>query len=171
MNRSGVVSLRDRSGRVKENSGATSAEEEEQEDQEDTNTNTLTNTNTNTKQAYGYLAQHDFSCQACLACSLCAPQASQKRYNTQLEIHVFLVSSKYCSNMNLLFAAGAGLLKLQDDVETCGYQDVQVMWEMLQRTESEVVIENHQKRKQLPFWRIFVWSNHNEVSSESANHT
>ncbi|RDY01548.1 hypothetical protein CR513_15115, partial [Mucuna pruriens] len=64
---------------------------------------------------------------------------------------------------------GAGLLKLQDDVQTCGYQDVQVMWEMLQRTESEV-IENHHKRKQLPFWRIFVWSNHNEVSSESANH-
>ncbi|KAL2332544.1 hypothetical protein Fmac_020125 [Flemingia macrophylla] len=64
---------------------------------------------------------------------------------------------------------GAGLLKLQDDVQTCGYQDVQVMWEMLQRTEGEVVLENHQKRKQLPFWRIFVWSNHSEVSSESAN--
>ncbi|XP_027342877.1 uncharacterized protein LOC113855433 [Abrus precatorius] len=65
---------------------------------------------------------------------------------------------------------GEGLLKLQDDVETCGYQDVQVMWEMLQRTESEV-IENHHKRKQFPFWRIFVWSNQSEVSSESANHT
>ncbi|KAK7325324.1 hypothetical protein VNO77_29486 [Canavalia gladiata] len=65
---------------------------------------------------------------------------------------------------------GAGLLKLQDDVQTCGYQDVKVMWEMLQRTESEV-IENQHKRKQLPFWRIFVWSNHNELSSESANHT
>ncbi|CAJ1954946.1 unnamed protein product [Sphenostylis stenocarpa] len=72
--------------------------------------------------------------------------------------------------MNLLFAAGAGLLKLQDDVQTCGYEDVQVMWEMLQRTESDVA-ENHPKRKQLPFWRIFVWSNHSEVSSESANHT
>jgi len=71
--------------------------------------------------------------------------------------------------MNLLFAAGAGLLKLRDDVQTCGYEDVQVMWEMLQRTESDV-IENHHKRKQLPFWRIFVWSNHTEVSSESANH-
>nr|KYP50423.1 hypothetical protein KK1_027788 [Cajanus cajan] len=66
---------------------------------------------------------------------------------------------------------GAGLLKLQDDVQTCGYQDVQVMWEMLQRTEGEVVLENHPKRKQLPFWRIFVWSNHTEVSSESTNHS
>lgn len=66
---------------------------------------------------------------------------------------------------------GAGLLKLQDDVQTCGYEDVQVMWEMLQRTESEEVIETHQKRKQLPFWRIFVWSNHREVSSEPANHS
>jgi len=72
--------------------------------------------------------------------------------------------------MNLLSGAGAGLLKLQDDVQTCGYEDVQVMWEMLQRTESDVV-ESHHKRKQLPFWRIFVWSNHSEVSSESANHT
>ncbi|KAG4944915.1 hypothetical protein AAZX31_15G001800 [Glycine max] len=61
---------------------------------------------------------------------------------------------------------GAGLLKLQDDVQTCGYQDVQVMWEMLQRTEGEVIENHHHKRKQLPFWRIFVWSNH----TESANH-
>jgi len=44
------------------------------------------------------------------------------------------------------------------------------MWEMLQRTESDVT-ENQHKRKQLPFWTIFVWSNHSEVSSESANHT
>ncbi|QCE08804.1 hypothetical protein DEO72_LG10g22 [Vigna unguiculata] len=39
----------------------------------------------------------------------------------------------------------AGLLKLQDDVQTCGYEDVQVMWEMLQRTESDVT-ENQHKR-------------------------
>ncbi|KAI4355873.1 hypothetical protein L6164_004602 [Bauhinia variegata] len=52
---------------------------------------------------------------------------------------------------------GTGLLKLQDDVQTCGYEDVQVMWEMLQRSETELV----DKRKQQPFWRIFVWSNHN----------
>ncbi|XP_054781407.1 uncharacterized protein LOC129288707 [Prosopis cineraria] len=65
---------------------------------------------------------------------------------------------------------GDGLLKLQDDVQTCGYQDVQVMWEMLRRTETEVV-DSHQKRKQQPFWGVFVLSsnaNHSDASSESS---
>ncbi|KAE9585575.1 hypothetical protein Lalb_Chr24g0392771 [Lupinus albus] len=49
------------------------------------------------------------------------------------------------------------------DVQTCGYEDVQVMWEMLQRNQNEVIHNNH-KHNQLPFWRIFVWSsNHSEV--------
>jgi len=62
-----------RSGRVKKNSsGATWAEEE---DQEDNNIITLT------KQAYGDLPQHHFPPQASLPCSLCSPQASQKRYS------------------------------------------------------------------------------------------
>ncbi|KAK4269535.1 hypothetical protein QN277_022680 [Acacia crassicarpa] len=63
---------------------------------------------------------------------------------------------------------GDGLLRLQDDVQTCEYQDVQVMWEMLRRTESEVVVDSHQKRKQQPFWGIFVWpsnSNHTDHAS------
>ncbi|PWZ40829.1 hypothetical protein Zm00014a_006789 [Zea mays] len=29
------------------------------------------------------------------------------------------------------------LVKLHDDVQTCAYEDVQVMWEMLQRAETE----------------------------------
>ncbi|KAJ4718698.1 MAGUK p55 subfamily member 4 like [Melia azedarach] len=63
---------------------------------------------------------------------------------------------------------GAGLLKLHDDVQTCEYQDVQVMWEMLRRSESEV--GNHSsKRRQRPFWRVFVWSNGSSSSSFSAN--
>ncbi|KAF3663700.1 hypothetical protein BC332_16491 [Capsicum chinense] len=33
---------------------------------------------------------------------------------------------------------GAGLLKLQGDIQSCGYADVQVMWEMLRGTESEL---------------------------------
>ncbi|KEH39668.1 hypothetical protein MTR_2g105430 [Medicago truncatula] len=67
---------------------------------------------------------------------------------------------------------GAGLVKLQDDVQTCGYEDVQVMWEMLQKTETELV-DNHHKRKQLPFWRLFVCSNsnHTKASSQSSNQT
>ena len=65
--------------------------------------------------------------------------------------------------------AGAGLLKLHNDVQTCGYEDVQVMWEMLRRSESEQVA-NHTKRKQRPFWRVFVWSNQSAASSFTANH-
>ncbi|XP_024028516.1 uncharacterized protein LOC21387914 [Morus notabilis] len=71
--------------------------------------------------------------------------------------------------------SGAGLLKLHDDVQMCGYQDVQVMWEMLQRSESELNghnHENHPKRnKQRPFWSVFVWSNNSTTDpSFSANH-
>ncbi|XP_062155051.1 uncharacterized protein LOC133863080 [Alnus glutinosa] len=64
---------------------------------------------------------------------------------------------------------GAGLLKLHDDVQTCGYQDVQVMWEMLNRSES-YLMEHHPKRKQRAFWRVFLWSNQNAPSSLSADH-
>ncbi|EEF49280.1 uncharacterized protein LOC8280297 [Ricinus communis] len=64
---------------------------------------------------------------------------------------------------------GAGLLKLRNDVQTCGYEDVQVMWEMLRRSESEQ-IANYSKRKQRSFWRALVWSNQNAASSLSANH-
>ncbi|KAG9456328.1 hypothetical protein H6P81_000836 [Aristolochia fimbriata] len=49
---------------------------------------------------------------------------------------------------------GRGLLKLHDDVQTCGYEDVQVMWEMLRRSETE--LSQTAKRKR-PFWRFFVW--------------
>ncbi|KAF7843169.1 MAGUK p55 subfamily member 4 like [Senna tora] len=62
---------------------------------------------------------------------------------------------------------GDGLLKLQDDVQTCGYEDVQVMWEMLRRTESEVT----EKRKQQAFWRIFVWSSSNTDDDASLDST
>ncbi|XVF27174.1 hypothetical protein REPUB_Repub14bG0083900 [Reevesia pubescens] len=78
----------------------------------------------------------------------------------------FTVSSRVKARKN-----GAGLLKLHDDVQTCGYQDVQVMWEMLRRSETEL-IANNPKRKQRPFWSVFVWSsNHSSSSSFSANHT
>nr|GMD05664.1 MAGUK P55 subfamily member 4 like [Ipomoea batatas]GMD07783.1 MAGUK P55 subfamily member 4 like [Ipomoea batatas]GMD09293.1 MAGUK P55 subfamily member 4 like [Ipomoea batatas]GMD11892.1 MAGUK P55 subfamily member 4 like [Ipomoea batatas] len=64
---------------------------------------------------------------------------------------------------------GAGLLKLRDDIQTCGYEDVQVMWEMLRRTESELT-SRHSKPKHRPFWRIFVWSNHTSCPPFSTTH-
>nr|XP_004487210.1 uncharacterized protein LOC101489986 [Cicer arietinum] len=62
---------------------------------------------------------------------------------------------------------GAGLLKLQDDVQTCEYEDVQVMWEMLHKNETQVTEHNHHKRKQLPFWRVFGMLQ----PSQSSNHS
>ncbi|PIN18198.1 hypothetical protein CDL12_09136 [Handroanthus impetiginosus] len=61
---------------------------------------------------------------------------------------------------------GAGLLKLHDDIQTCGYEDVQIMWEILRRTESEV-ISHHNKRKNRWFWRNVAISGHG--SPEAAN--
>ncbi|XP_024968929.1 uncharacterized protein LOC112508520 [Cynara cardunculus var. scolymus] len=50
---------------------------------------------------------------------------------------------------------GGGLLKLHDDIQTCGYEDIQVMWEILRRTESGAT-SNPAKRKPKPFWKILV---------------
>ncbi|KAE8722916.1 putative Ribulose bisphosphate carboxylase/oxygenase activase, chloroplast precursor [Hibiscus syriacus] len=69
----------------------------------------------------------------------------------------FAVSSPLKARKN-----GTGLLKLHDDIQTCGYQDVQVMWEMLRRSDTDLIADNH-RRKQRPFWRVF-------VSSSSPNH-
>ncbi|KAM1087483.1 hypothetical protein ACFX15_012598 [Malus domestica] len=33
-----------------------------------------------------------------------------------------------------------GLLKLQDDVQMCGYEDVQIMWNMLSKAQHEEVV-------------------------------
>ncbi|CAN4098454.1 unnamed protein product [Withania somnifera] len=41
---------------------------------------------------------------------------------------------------------GSGLLKLQGDIQSCGYADVQVMWEMLGGTESKLT-SRHIKHK------------------------
>ncbi|CAA3014015.1 Hypothetical predicted protein [Olea europaea subsp. europaea] len=64
---------------------------------------------------------------------------------------------------------GAGLLKLHDDIQTCGYEDVQIMWEMLRRTESEPMPRNT-KRKHRWLSRNFVWFNHRKNRSFSKNH-
>uniref|UniRef100_A0A7N0RGT2 Uncharacterized protein n=1 Tax=Kalanchoe fedtschenkoi TaxID=63787 RepID=A0A7N0RGT2_KALFE len=48
---------------------------------------------------------------------------------------------------------GGGLLKLRDDIQTCGYEDVQVMWEILRKSETEVADRKSQnKAKQRPIW-------------------
>ncbi|KAI4382018.1 hypothetical protein MLD38_008030 [Melastoma candidum] len=65
------------------------------------------------------------------------------------------VSSRFRSTKT-----GDGLLKLHDHVQTCEYQDVQVMWEILSRPEPQLIAANPDpKRKPRPLWRILVWTN------------
>ncbi|KAG6469750.1 uncharacterized protein LOC122034426 [Zingiber officinale] len=54
--------------------------------------------------------------------------------------------------------SGDGILKLHDDVRMCGYQDVQVMWEMLR---SELEVSPAPKHRKPYGWRpsIFLRSN------------
>jgi len=69
----------DRSGLVKKNnSGATSAEKKKEQKEKEKEKNHPQNTKS--QQTHGYLAQHDFSSQTCLACSLRSSQDSQKRF-------------------------------------------------------------------------------------------
>uniref|UniRef100_A0A2N9ILF9 Uncharacterized protein n=1 Tax=Fagus sylvatica TaxID=28930 RepID=A0A2N9ILF9_FAGSY len=62
-----------------------------------------------------------------------------------------------------------GLLKLRDDVQMCGYKDVQVMWKMLsgsqqeQMAAAETTVTTTQplkriKQRQLS-WRVLFWTN------------
>uniref|UniRef100_A0ACD5UF81 Uncharacterized protein n=1 Tax=Avena sativa TaxID=4498 RepID=A0ACD5UF81_AVESA len=46
------------------------------------------------------------------------------------------------------------LVKLHDDIQTCAYQDVQVMWEILQRSETEKMAGAQPMPKAT---RAFVW--------------
>ncbi|PON54273.1 hypothetical protein PanWU01x14_196630 [Parasponia andersonii] len=49
----------------------------------------------------------------------------------------------------------AGILKLQHDVRACEYEDVQVMWEMLQRNETD---QSPVKGKNRSLWSFFGWA-------------
>ncbi|KAG0468677.1 hypothetical protein HPP92_018005 [Vanilla planifolia] len=42
---------------------------------------------------------------------------------------------------------GDGMLKLQDDVQTCEYEDILVMWEMLQNPQGKFIHEAKHKRE------------------------
>ncbi|URD75285.1 hypothetical protein MUK42_08858 [Musa troglodytarum] len=44
---------------------------------------------------------------------------------------------------------GDGILKLHDDVQTCGYEDVQVMWEIVRRSEAEGSNASEQRKRRL----------------------
>ncbi|KAJ3698455.1 hypothetical protein LUZ61_002160 [Rhynchospora tenuis] len=48
-----------------------------------------------------------------------------------------------------------GIMKLYDDVQTCEYKDVQVLWEIL-RLEMEVQTPQSHQRS---IWRVPTWQN------------
>uniref|UniRef100_A0A2N9EM58 Uncharacterized protein n=1 Tax=Fagus sylvatica TaxID=28930 RepID=A0A2N9EM58_FAGSY len=48
-----------------------------------------------------------------------------------------------------------GLLKLRQDVRTCEYEDVHVMWEILRRSETERIPEKSKKRSP---WNFYEWA-------------
>ncbi|XP_028774176.1 uncharacterized protein LOC114731206 [Neltuma alba] len=70
-----------------------------------------------------------------------------------------------------------GLVKLRDEVEMCGYRDVEVMWNMLSIKQTEKTEGRGRVRlkvkvpklkgkngkrgnKQRPVWRLFFWTSH-----------
>ncbi|CAA0843378.1 Unknown protein [Striga hermonthica] len=54
------------------------------------------------------------------------------------------LSKRICSRKN-------GIIKLHQDVRSCEYEDVHILWDMLKRKEVDLTIERE------PFWRLH-WS-------------
>lgn len=71
---------------------------------------------------------------------------------------------------------GSGLLKLQDDVKMCGYEDVQVMWNLLNTSQIKQIgsaaADSHQSpkcSKRWPSWITFFWPNQRATASSSSS--
>ncbi|KAK9269981.1 hypothetical protein L1049_025554 [Liquidambar formosana] len=52
----------------------------------------------------------------------------------------------------------SGLLNLHQDVRTCEYEAVHVMWEMLKRNETEHARGSAKSNGRRPFWNVFEWA-------------
>ncbi|KAL5559151.1 hypothetical protein UlMin_035362 [Ulmus minor] len=50
----------------------------------------------------------------------------------------------------------SGILKLQHDVKACQYEDVHIMWEMLQRNELDR--SPARSKNKVNLWNIFGWA-------------
>ncbi|KAG5543627.1 hypothetical protein RHGRI_016394 [Rhododendron griersonianum] len=66
--------------------------------------------------------------------------------------HLWLAHLKFDS---LLFDVLNWLVKLRQDVRTCEYDDVHVLWDMLKRNETELASPRTKKRH---FWNIYNWA-------------
>lgn len=65
-----------------------------------------------------------------------------------------------------------GLVKLRDDVQMCGYRDVEVMWNMLSISmqpqpletaarSTNLKLPNRGCKQRSSLWRLFFWISHN----------
>lgn len=50
--------------------------------------------------------------------------------------------------------AESGALSLHQDVQTCGYEDVQVMWDMLSADRHAAAAGSPPEKQKRPFWRL-----------------
>ncbi|XVF43410.1 hypothetical protein PTKIN_Ptkin02bG0037900 [Pterospermum kingtungense] len=69
----------------------------------------------------------------------------------------------------------SGLLKLQDDVKMCGYEDVQVMWNLLNTSQIKQIgataKASHSPKcsKRRPSWMAFFWPNQRPTASSPSS--
>ncbi|KAH9309343.1 hypothetical protein KI387_037254, partial [Taxus chinensis] len=76
------------------------------------------------------------------------------RYGWGVVVKISYMGRVYLTRF-LKWVGGRGLLKLYNDVQSCGYQDVQVMWEMLQNSET-----TSSPKRQRSAWKICIWAAH-----------
>ncbi|KAF5740625.1 hypothetical protein HS088_TW11G00702 [Tripterygium wilfordii] len=59
-----------------------------------------------------------------------------------------------------------GLLKLRHDVRACEYEDIQIMWEMLQKHETELS-QSFGRKKKRSIWDFFGWASEKSTMGHS----
>jgi hypothetical protein len=77
------------------------------------------------------------------------------KWSTKAHLHriSFPFAAIHDSDKILISETGSGgsILKLHEDVQTCGYKDVQVMFEIL-TTELDVSSKQHHRKRPPPVW-------------------
>lgn len=68
----------------------------------------------------------------------------------------------------LVLSEASGILNLHNDVQMCGYEDVQTMWELVKRSEME--LSNKNKKRKRPLWRLSAWLNRTSCSNPMDPH-
>ncbi|KAG6490468.1 hypothetical protein ZIOFF_051766 [Zingiber officinale] len=80
----------------------------------------------------------------------------------------FLCMMIFLREFILVLSEASGILNLHNDVQMCGYQDVQTMWELVKRSEMELSHKN--KKRKRPLWRLSAWLNRTSCSDPMDPH-